>query len=210
MRHDWCGKKCFWSCRCCPSSRTYFDYIYNYSHYHNSYSSLHCIVYCFFASSMLLLTAIAHWTTQHLHLSFFLMITSSTLVHSFAWTTIRFTSTSPPATVFPLGVPLLRWLVELTVDLLVPLAAKGGACEGEDALVPVPGFEVVPFFGLVTARSGVKDCFVGLVGVIGFPSLIRLTIASASRLMWPPGRKGLSTPSSIASQCGNASVLSQC
>uniref|UniRef100_A0A6B0URV8 Putative secreted protein n=1 Tax=Ixodes ricinus TaxID=34613 RepID=A0A6B0URV8_IXORI len=122
--------------------------------------------------------------TQHLHLGFFLIITCSTVEGSEGGTTMPCcTSTSP----------FLRLAgVEPLVSCLRSAPRGPGAREGATLVSPPP------LARLPSPWSPRKPSASPLTGVMGLPSLIRLTIVSASLLSSPSGRNGLSRPLSRA------------
>lgn len=118
---------------------------------------------------------VCHWIVQHFR--FFFSVTCSTCGHlSLGGTTMPCcTSTTPGATF---------------AGELGPLDCRAGLlCKLADLL------DVSPFVELLCCWSAAST--MSLVGVMGLPSFIRLTIMSASRLSSDPGRKGLSISSSV-------------
>lgn len=120
-----------------------------------------------------------YWITQHLHLGFFFITTGSTSPPEDGETIVRWTSTTPALS--DLAVPLKPFLGEPTPPA-PPVPAD--SC---DLSWTVASLSSTPIF---------SDPFAE-VGVMGFPSLIRPTISSASRLRSPSGRNGLSHPLSV-------------
>lgn len=134
--------------------------------------------------------------TQHLHFGFFLITTCSTAGASLGGTiTLWCTSTTPGATFWSFGVlpfapdfglfatGVVLFGVITTSCTSLPLGEMGPVSKESvwSWCNPLP---------TTPSSSGSSP----LIGVIGLPSLMRLTIVSASRAKSPSGRKGLSTP----------------